>query len=518
MFNDFLFPQALHAGSPSSDAEAHTQRSWQSSTPAYHPSTSFQASQHPSQPILRQPVGFGSNPPSVPTYQAPPPQSIPSTPQYLTGQNPPSEQPSSVSRKKSSKGKEKDTSKSSPRKAKAADKVAASHPVSTQPYPPPPPGSVHAVQKTAFRVESYSNDRSANGSLYATQDGPYGAAFRADLPDRPKVKSSKKKSKSTAQQGEAAQLPAQALSQAPAAPGNPASSQYYPYQSAQQPPAAQQYSHPTTYHYPPQSHPPPAPAPPPHSYPQPGQGAPDQQGRAPYYRYDYEKLRQTAPAYRARMAASQSQSPGPGPAAPPPHHSYPTQHALPNPDQPSHSSRSSKPKDTHVYHNEYQYPPSPEYDQRDPSPPSPPADYYDSYPPQPPPSYHPSRHPPYPPSYPPPSVHSSEKRHKSKSRAHRHDHHSSPAPPPPGPYDGAPHVPDVPPPAVRVCRVLTLLIEDKRNMDGESMLAEVRVPLKQLDGGDEGYWADAQEVTEELQKGPSRIDGRCHHTCFWKSV
>ena len=38
------------------------------------------------------------------------------------------------------------------------------------------------------------------------------------------------------------------------------------------------------------------------------------------------------------------------------------------------------------------------------------------------------------------------------------------------------------------------------------MLTEVRVPLKQ-DSSDGGYWADAQEVTEELQKGPSRIDG-----------
>ncbi|KAI9059142.1 hypothetical protein FKP32DRAFT_1580237 [Trametes sanguinea] len=213
------------------------------------------------------------------------------------------------------------------------------------------------------------------------------------------------------------------------------------------------------------------------------------------------------------MAASHAQSPGPGPppAAPPPQNRYPTQHPPPNADQHSHSSRSSKHQDTHVYHTGYQYPPSPEYDQRDPSPPSPPAEYYDPNPPQPPPSYPQSQHQPYPPSYPPPPAHSPEKRHKSKSRSHRHDHHSSPAPPPPPPpsstYEGAVHVPGVPPPAVRVCRVLTLLIEDKRHPDGESMLAEVRVPLKQLEGGEEGYWADAQEVTEELQKGPSRIDG-----------
>lgn len=56
-------------------------------------------------------------------------------------------------------------------------------------------------------------------------------------------------------------------------------------------------------------------------------------------------------------------------------------------------------------------------------------------------------------------------------------------------------------------RVLTLLMEDKRNPYDEQMLAEVRVPLKPADSGDEGFWADAQEVSEELQKGPSRIDG-----------
>ncbi|EIW62583.1 uncharacterized protein TRAVEDRAFT_114964 [Trametes versicolor FP-101664 SS1] len=47
-------------------------------------------------------------------------------------------------------------------------------------------------------------------------------------------------------------------------------------------------------------------------------------------------------------------------------------------------------------------------------------------------------------------------------------------------------------------------MEDKRNPDDEQMLAEVRVPLKSADSGDEGFWADAQEVSEELQKGPSR--------------
>ncbi|RDX45634.1 hypothetical protein OH76DRAFT_1357469 [Lentinus brumalis] len=98
-----------------------------------------------------------------------------------------------------------------------------------------------------------------------------------------------------------------------------------------------------------------------------------------------------------------------------------------------------------------------------------------------------------------------EKRHKSRS--HRQHHSSTPV--------HAPQPQQPPPPqlvaaqsSVRVCRVLTLLIEDKRGGEGDSMLTEVRVPLKQVDGGDVGFWVDAQDVTEELQKGPSRIDGR----------
>ena len=58
-----------------------------------------------------------------------------------------------------------------------------------------------------------------------------------------------------------------------------------------------------------------------------------------------------------------------------------------------------------------------------------------------------------------------------------------------------------------MCRVLTLLIEDKRRPGLEPMLAEIRVPLKPADAGDVGFWADAAEVAEELQNGPSRIDG-----------
>lgn len=53
--------------------------------------------------------------------------------------------------------------------------------------------------------------------------------------------------------------------------------------------------------------------------------------------------------------------------------------------------------------------------------------------------------------------------------------------------------------------MLTLLIEDIRT--GESQLAEIKVPLKQAAHRDDGFWADAQEVCDVLQAGPSRIDG-----------
>lgn len=57
-------------------------------------------------------------------------------------------------------------------------------------------------------------------------------------------------------------------------------------------------------------------------------------------------------------------------------------------------------------------------------------------------------------------------------------------------------------------RILTLLIEDTRKDPGErDQLAEVRVPLKQIEGPDDGFWADANDVCKALQNGPSRVDG-----------
>ena len=73
-------------------------------------------------------------------------------------------------------------------------------------------------------------------------------------------------------------------------------------------------------------------------------------------------------------------------------------------------------------------------------------------------------------------------------------------------------------------RIVTLLIEDMRSGVPDSLLAEVRVPLK-IDH-DGGFWADAKDIVrgfallesassliallqqcEQLQGSPSRIDG-----------
>ncbi|KAH9944742.1 hypothetical protein B0H21DRAFT_694636 [Amylocystis lapponica] len=102
--------------------------------------------------------------------------------------------------------------------------------------------------------------------------------------------------------------------------------------------------------------------------------------------------------------------------------------------------------------------------------------------------------------------------HRRHSRSHSHRSHrlsatpavqnpSSASAPPPAGYAGGP----TPAPAVRYLRTLTLLIDDLRN--GESQLAEVRVPLKAPDNPEDGFWADAKEVCSELQASPSRIDG-----------
>ncbi|KAF8557587.1 hypothetical protein OG21DRAFT_1505085 [Imleria badia] len=62
-------------------------------------------------------------------------------------------------------------------------------------------------------------------------------------------------------------------------------------------------------------------------------------------------------------------------------------------------------------------------------------------------------------------------------------------------------------PISRPLRMLTLLIEDVRSSVLDSQLAEVKVPLKVADDPNDGFWADAAEVCNALQNGPSRIDG-----------
>jgi hypothetical protein len=57
--------------------------------------------------------------------------------------------------------------------------------------------------------------------------------------------------------------------------------------------------------------------------------------------------------------------------------------------------------------------------------------------------------------------------------------------------------------------MLTILIEDIRSGVTDHQLAEVRVPL--YDKQDR-YWADSQEICEQLQSSPSRIDGEYHGT------
>ena len=67
----------------------------------------------------------------------------------------------------------------------------------------------------------------------------------------------------------------------------------------------------------------------------------------------------------------------------------------------------------------------------------------------------------------------------------------------------------------RTLRTVTLLIEDQRQLVGDEpiqMIGEVRVPIKSAKRPEDGYYADAREVSEGLQTGPSRLDGECPYT------
>lgn len=59
----------------------------------------------------------------------------------------------------------------------------------------------------------------------------------------------------------------------------------------------------------------------------------------------------------------------------------------------------------------------------------------------------------------------------------------------------------------RPLRIVTLLIEDRRPGQAIDQLAEVRVPLREMQYPEDGFWADAKEICDELQASPSRIDG-----------
>ncbi|KAF9227261.1 hypothetical protein BS17DRAFT_775202 [Gyrodon lividus] len=68
--------------------------------------------------------------------------------------------------------------------------------------------------------------------------------------------------------------------------------------------------------------------------------------------------------------------------------------------------------------------------------------------------------------------------------------------------------PQRPAPSVsRPMRMVTLLIEDMRSGMADSQLAELTVPLRVADDPEDGFWANAVEICDALQAGPSRIDG-----------
>lgn len=65
-------------------------------------------------------------------------------------------------------------------------------------------------------------------------------------------------------------------------------------------------------------------------------------------------------------------------------------------------------------------------------------------------------------------------------------------------------------------RMVTLLIEDMRSGVPDPQLAEVRVPLRVADDPEDGFWADAVEICNALQGGPSRIDGWHSINAVWQ--
>ncbi|KAL1945724.1 hypothetical protein VTO73DRAFT_1726 [Trametes versicolor] len=204
-------PTRFRRESPSSDTDSVARSSWKAPASTLHPSASSQAA---SAPVLRQPVGFGTSPPSVPTYHAPPPEKPAPEQHYLPGQSA-TEELASKSNKISTKGKDnaasKEKSKASPRKGKEIDKGDT--------RPPHVP-----IQRTAFRVRKYLNDPTAVATPYGAQDGPYGSTYRVHMMGEPvpKTKGSQS-SKKNAQW----QLQTQSVPRRP----TPPLSYYYPWQT-----------------------------------------------------------------------------------------------------------------------------------------------------------------------------------------------------------------------------------------------------------------------------------------------
>ncbi|KAF8718986.1 hypothetical protein AX14_005158 [Amanita brunnescens Koide BX004] len=56
-------------------------------------------------------------------------------------------------------------------------------------------------------------------------------------------------------------------------------------------------------------------------------------------------------------------------------------------------------------------------------------------------------------------------------------------------------------------RMITILIHDMRSGKMDRQLAEVTIPVKMADDPQDGFWADAKDISEQLQSSPSRVDG-----------
>ncbi|KAI0930659.1 hypothetical protein AcV5_007317 [Taiwanofungus camphoratus] len=427
----FVDARSFRPTSPGSDDGSAVQNAGPSSFPS-QPSLSFQSTSTAA-PLLCQPVGFSWNAPSATpahTYNAPP---APTT-TFLPGQAVPAlTQAAQVSRKKSAKGKEKETSVKTTVSRKSKDKapeVSSPHAGGIAPAPLAASSSTGfgcaPTGQTAFRVRSYVNDPSAVGAPPPPAKGPYTSDYRATS----------------------------ATSSAPAGMHKASTG---------------------------------------HGE---GPSAPAQPTCSSYYRHDYEKQRDGAPARRAAPAKLDANtfnaSTAPASVHTPTYTNihtpaYVSPHT-PAPAYNSHRTPDSTYTNSHTLHSVSNanlrtapMPEPPSFDQPD--------SYADTY-----------------------SVamraQPSSGHHGGSPKRRHHSHKGSTSyRSEPAPYatPAAPPAPAQMPPA-RVLRTLTLLIEDARS--GASLLAELRVPLKPADSAEDGFWADAKEVSDELQSGPSRIDGR----------